>query len=112
MLNPSLLSLECASEIKEQFHNVLAKNIMVIEEELKDEEWMSFNRTVLRAFGLEQYYLRICNSLLSMRQVRKTAREDKKKQVLVKNINQSKQMEVKGSVFTSAMAAESCKHHG
>ena len=112
MLNPSLLSLECASEIKEQFHNVLAKNIMVIEEELKDEEWMSFNRTVLRAFGLEQYYLRICNSLLSMRHVRKTAREDKKKQVLVKNINQSKQMEVKGSVFTSAMAAESCKHHG
>lgn len=85
---------------------------MVIEEELKDEEWMSFNRTVLRAFGIEQYYLRICNSLLSMRQVRKTARKDKKKQVLVKNIDQSKQMEVKGSVFTSVMAAESRKHHG
>ncbi len=112
MLNPSLLSSESISEIKEQFHHVLTKNIMTIEEELKDEEWMSFNRTMLRAFGLEQYYLRICNSLLSMRQVRKTAREEKKKQVIVRGIEQSKQIDVKDSVFTTAMAAEPRKSHG
>ena len=112
ILNPAFLSSDGISEIKRLFQKVLAKNIMTIEEELKDEDWVVFNRMVLKAFGLEEYYLRISNSLLSMRQVRKTAREDKKKQVVVGKIDQPKRVEVKDSIFASAMAAEPRKRHG
>lgn len=112
ILNPAFLSSDDISEIKRLFQKVLTQNIMTIEEELKDEDWVAFNRVVLKAFGLEEYYLRISNSLLSMRQVRKTAREANKKKVMVKGINQEKKVEVSGSVFTPAMAAESRKRLG
>lgn len=112
ILNPALLSSDGISEIKRFFQNVLAKNIMTIEEELKDEDWVAFNRVVLKTFGIEEYYLRISNSLLSMRQVRKTAREVDKKKVLVKDIDQQKKVEISGSVFTPAMAADSRKRLG
>ncbi len=112
ILNPDLLTPNSVLEIKEQFKNILAKPIMSTEEELNDEEWLTFNRTVLRAFGLEEYYIRISNSLLSMRQVRKTAREVPHKKVLVKSLDQQKKIEINGSALTPAIAAEYSKQLG
>ncbi len=48
---------------------------MNIEEEMKDKDWDSFNHTVLSAYGIDAYYQNICNSLISMRKSRRTAKE-------------------------------------
>lgn len=74
MLNPNLVSAKDAVEIKSSFKVLIAKDIMKIDDELDDEDWKAFNLTVLKAFGLENQYLHICNSLKSLRQVRKTAK--------------------------------------
>ena len=111
MLNPALLSPESISQIKKQFQNILAKNIMSIEDEFKNKEWLAFNRTVLRAFGIEEYYIRICNSLLSMRQVRKTACEVNNN-ISVKDIEQQHDAGINNFTFAPDMAAESRQKHG
>lgn len=85
---------------------------MSIEDELKDKEWLAFNRTVLRAFGIEEYYMRISNSLLSMRQVRKTACEVNKNNISVKGIAQKRDAGINDSAFAPDMAAESRQKHG
>lgn len=109
MLNPELLSEEAILMIKEKFKVVLVKEIMDVEAELKDPEWIGFNQTVLRSFGLESCYLRICNSLLSMRQVRYAAIERKQSTTIVKNIDSHKQEEF-GEEYTSVpIAAETRK---
>lgn len=105
MLNPSLLSNDAVEKIKEKFRVVLAKNIVSIEEEIKDNDWIDFNHTVLKSFGLDGYYLRICNSLLSMRKVRKAATE-KKKLTILKDINKHKVNERKINDSSVAMVAE------
>lgn len=112
MLDPVLLSSDSISEIKKLFRKVLAKNIMTIEEELKDEDWVAFNRMVLKAFDLEEYYLRISNSLLSMRQVRKTARKVNKKHVMINGIERQHDAWIDDSAFAHVMAAESRQKHG
>lgn len=111
MLNPALLSPESISQIKKQFQNILAKNIMSIEDEFKNKEWLAFNRTVLRAFGIEEYYIRISNSLLSMRQVRKTACEVNNN-ISVKDIEQQHDAGINNFTFAPDMAAESRQKHG
>ena len=87
-------------------------NIMTIEEELKDEDWVAFNRMVLKAFDLEEYYLRISNSLLSMRQVRKTARKVNKKHVMINGIERQHDAWIDDSAFAHVMAAEFRQRHG
>ena len=66
MLNPELLSEESIKLIKEKFKPILAKEIIDVDAELENPEWIDFNQTVLKSFGIESYYLRICNSLMSM----------------------------------------------
>lgn len=109
MLNPELLSEESIQLIKKKFTAILSKDIMDVDAELEDPEWIDFNQTVLRSFGIEGYYLRICNSLMSMRQVRYAAIERKQSTTIVKNINSHKQEEL-GEEYTSVpMAAEARK---
>lgn len=105
ILNPSLLSDDSIEVIKEKFRVVFAKNIMSIEEELQDKDWIDFNQTVLKSFGLDGYYLRINNSLLSMRKVRKAATE-KKKITILKDINKHNLNERKINDSSVAMVAE------
>ena len=62
-------------KIKEKFAVICKKEIVSVEKELTDTDWISFNKTVLDAFGLGAYYIRICDSLTSLRQVRYTAVE-------------------------------------
>lgn len=105
ILNPSLLSDDSIEVIKEKFRVVFAKNIMSIEEELQDKDWIDFNQTVLKSFGLDGYYLRINNSLLSMRKVRKAATE-KKKITILEDINKHNLNERKINDSSVAMVAE------
>lgn len=109
MLNPALISEEDSIMIKEAFDKVLPKKIMSVEEELKDEDWITFNHTVLQSFGLDSYYLRISHSLLSMRQVRKTAREAKKKTTIVTDINKQRKVNEENVIYETALAAETRK---
>ena len=75
MLNPQLLSKKQIDTIKKAFERILSKPIMPVEEELQDQDWITFNKCVLKAYSIEVYYEQIAESLLSMRRVRKTARE-------------------------------------
>lgn len=75
MLNPDLLLPQEVKKIKERFAVICKKEIVSVEEELTDADWISFNKTVLDAFGLGAYYMRICDSLISLRQVRYAAIE-------------------------------------
>lgn len=109
MLNPALISEEDSTMIKEAFDKVLPKKIMRLEEELKDEDWIIFNHAVLQSFGLDTYYLRISHSLLSMRQVRKTARETKKKTTIVTDINKQRKVNEENVIYETALAAETRK---
>lgn len=75
MLNPDLLSKESVSAIKEAFNIISNKKIVSIEEELQDNDWISFNHTILNAYGIDAHYESICNSLKSMRKARRAAKE-------------------------------------
>ena len=75
MLNPSILSNIQKDSIKKAFKPILSKKIMTIEEELQDHDWIKFNKCVLKAYSIEEYYEKIADSLMSMRKMRKTARE-------------------------------------
>ena len=75
MLNPELLSDNDKVNIKKAFTKVTMLDIMSVEEELQNDKWIAFNREVLRAFGIENYYSQICDSLISLRKVRSTAVE-------------------------------------
>ena len=106
MLNPALISEDNSTIIKEAFGKVLSKRIMSVEEELKDEHWIAFNHIVLQAFDLDSYYLRICHSLLSMRKVRKTARENNKNKAVLKDISKQVEINEENVMNETAMVAE------
>lgn len=76
MLNPNLLTQDSINSIKMQFSIVCNKPIMSIDEELKDDDWIRYNYTVLQAFEIEAYYDKIVNSITSLRNVRKAVREN------------------------------------
>ncbi len=75
MLNPTLLSGEAKEKIKSAFSNIAQLNIMNIEDELQNKLWVEFNKEVLKSYGIGEYYERIKNSLISLRQVRAAAIE-------------------------------------
>lgn len=75
MLNPEILSEESIREIKDAFRNISSRGIMSIEEEMNDSAWREYNHTILRAYGIENYYTYICASLSSLRKVRKAVKE-------------------------------------
>lgn len=75
MLNPTLLSEEAKEKIKSAFSNIAQLNIMNIEDELQNKLWVEFNKEVLKSYGIGEYYERIKNSLISLRQVRAAAVE-------------------------------------
>lgn len=77
MLNPACLDSEKKDSIKKAFKTILNKKIDTIESELEDAEWITFNKTVLNAFGIEDYYNQIASSLKSLREIRKTVKVKK-----------------------------------
>ena len=74
ILNPSLLNQESIDSIKTAFNVILSKEIMSVEEELEDSDWISFNMTILKAFNIDSYYDLISKSLKSLISVRSSVR--------------------------------------
>ena len=75
MLNPDILNESKKKEIYTAFDKLLNKEIESVESELSDPDWISFNKTVLKSFGIESYYDNIVRSLVSLRKIRHTANE-------------------------------------
>lgn len=75
MFNPKLVSSDDRQKILSAFEQLKARSIMKVSEELKDETRLTFEHTVLQSFGMDDYFDKIKNSLLSMIETRATARE-------------------------------------
>lgn len=71
ILNPKLLTQDLINSIKKCFRKICLKPILTIDEELNDSDWIEYNKLVLRAYGIEDYYTSIARSLISLRNVRK-----------------------------------------
>lgn len=75
MLNPKLVDANDRQKILQSFNSIKARKIMKVEDEMKDSDRITFEHTVLQSFGIDDYFDKIKNSLLSMQATRKTARE-------------------------------------
>lgn len=75
MLNPDLVDANDRQRILQSFNSVKARKIMKVEDELKDEDRIAFEHTVLQSFGIDDYFDKIKSSLLSMQATRKTVKE-------------------------------------
>lgn len=64
MINPRVISDSDALEIVELFNKIKNRNVMDIEDELKDSEREIFDRKVLQAVGDEEIYDALKESLL------------------------------------------------
>ncbi len=75
MLNPKLVSKENREHIIKAFEKLKTRKIMKVSEELNDDIRLEFEHTVLKSFGMDEYFEKIKISLLSMQETRATARE-------------------------------------
>lgn len=75
MLNPELLSSNAVRSIKSRFNVISSKEIVSIEDEFIDPDWIKFNKAILEGYGIAEYYPMICNSLRSLRKVRNAVKE-------------------------------------
>lgn len=76
MLNPALLSEEQAKDIKSRFSVLINRGITDISHDLEDYDRHEFDRAVLNAYGIGEYYDNIVNSLKAMRRIRKTVKQE------------------------------------
>ena len=81
MLNPALLNEKQVADIKEKFSALMARGIVDVDQDLQDSIRQDFDKTVLRAYGIEKYYDIIVNNLKSMRHIRKTVKQNVTMQV-------------------------------
>lgn len=66
MLNPKLVSKSARDNIVQAFDRIKNRQIMNIADELSDDARLQFEHEVLRSFGIDEYFEKIKNSLLSM----------------------------------------------
>ncbi|CAK7036928.1 N-6 DNA methylase [Tissierella sp.] len=74
MLNPDKVSRASRDEILKKFQPLLEREILSTEEELTKEDRKEFDMAILRAFGLEDKYSEIKESLLTMQKSRLSVR--------------------------------------
>lgn len=74
ILNPQLLNKEQKDNILKAFEPLLIREILNTKEELKQEDRINFEHTVLKAFGIDDYFDKIKSSLLSIQKVRLNAK--------------------------------------
>lgn len=74
MLNPNRISSNNRQLILEKFASLKSRAILPTNEELLKEDRLSFEHEVLHSFGMDNYFVQIRNSLLSMQQSRLNAR--------------------------------------
>lgn len=65
VLNPDLLSINAIKEIKKAFQPLKARNIKTIFEEVKQKGRINFDRTILKAFGIEETILNSLYEILT-----------------------------------------------
>ncbi|MDD5902270.1 MAG: hypothetical protein PUC58_02775 [Oscillospiraceae bacterium] len=75
MLNPKPVSKDDRAKIIAAFEKLKSRQIMRVSEELSDDIRLEFELTVLRSFGIDDYFEKIKSSLLSMQETRATVRE-------------------------------------
>lgn len=73
LLNPGLLTKKNQEEILEKFNKIKNRRILSIDKELENPLRIEFEKCVLSAYGLEQYFENIKSSLLNMIASRLTA---------------------------------------
>jgi hypothetical protein len=74
IFNPELINENNARQIIEMFRYMKNRNVLTVEEELKAADRENFDRLILRSLNIEDYYVRIRNSVLSMQKTRFAAR--------------------------------------
>jgi type I restriction-modification system DNA methylase subunit len=75
MLNPANLTAQATTEILTAFQPLLRREIKKTEEELLSADRIAFDLCILRAYGIETYYDKIKNSLLSLQRTRLSVKE-------------------------------------
>ena len=75
MLNPALLNEEQKTAIMTQFSQLVERGIIDINQDIDDPIRQEFERVVLDAFGIGEYFDNIVSSLKVMRKVRKAVRQ-------------------------------------
>jgi hypothetical protein len=74
-LNPALLNEEQKTAIMTQFSQLVERGILDINQDIDDPIRQEFERVVLDAFGIGEYFDNIVSSLKAMRKVRKAVRQ-------------------------------------
>ena len=75
MLDPHLVAPMDREDILETFSCIQSREIMKVSDELQDPTRIKFEKTVLKAFGLEEYFDLIKYSLLSLQCTRSAVKE-------------------------------------
>ncbi len=74
MLNPALLNEEQKATIMTQFSQLVERGILDINQDIDNPIRQEFERVVLDAFGIGEYFDNIVSSLKAMRKIRKAVR--------------------------------------
>lgn len=77
MLNPNLLNIQQKKDIITSFKPLLQRPILSVKEELEMSDRQRFDETVMKAFGIDQYYDRMKVELLKMMNTRLYIRTNK-----------------------------------
>ena len=75
MLNPNCLTNEQATAIVRAFQPIKNRQVFDTETELQREDRINFDHVVLSAFGIDDYYDRIKESLISMQKARHSVKD-------------------------------------
>ncbi len=76
MLNPALLKKEQKEAIMTQFSKLVERGILDINQDIDDPIRKEFEKVVLNAFGIGEYFDVIISSLKKMRKIRKAAKQN------------------------------------
>ncbi|MCL2591784.1 MAG: SAM-dependent methyltransferase [Defluviitaleaceae bacterium] len=75
MLNPASLTQQAKGEIMQAFLPLMQRQIKNTEQELLSADRIAFDRCVLRAYGIEEYYEKVRDSLLSLQRTRLSVKQ-------------------------------------
>lgn len=75
MLNPKLITAKDRNNILKAFAPLLKRDIKTVREELASEDRMVFEKTIMKAYGIEKYLASMIYSLLSMQNTRLSAKK-------------------------------------
>ena len=75
MLNPALLNEDQKTAIMTQFSQLVERGILDINQDIDDPIRQEFERVILEAYGIGNYYENIVSSLKAMRRIRKAVRQ-------------------------------------